>query len=39
MDHGILCVVVSMGFIVPSILLFLVVSEEKRRVKRQAKKN
>ena len=38
MDHGIICVVVSMGFVVPAILLFIVVSEENRRVKRQAKK-
>lgn len=38
MDHGILCVVVSMGFVVPSALLFLVIIEENRRVKRQAKK-
>ena len=38
MDHGILCVVVSMGFVVPSVLLFLVIIEENRRVKRQAKK-
>ena len=38
MDHGILCVVVSMGFVVQAVLLFLVVSEENRRAKRQAKK-
>ena len=38
MDHGILCVVVSMGFVIPSVLLFLVVSEENRRAKRKAKK-
>ena len=38
MDHGILCVVVSMGFVIPSTLLFLVVSEKNRSVKRQARK-